>query len=152
MQNKITEHLITEKDTHRHLKKFTLFMEKNLTNKFLFCVLSGLKIKKEVIKLLKDTYIIPRNTNNNVILIVYRILFGPFWFLLDFGSFWFFWVLLGTVYINRGRPIDPTVNTPTVNTPTVIAPTVITPTVNITTGNPTCCVIARNSSAANRDG
>ena len=42
----------------------------------------------------------------------------------------------------RGRPIDPTVNTPT-----VIALTVITP-----TGNPTCCVIARNSSGANRDG
>ena len=41
-----------------------------------------------------------------------------------------------------GRPIDPTVNTPT-----VIALTVITP-----TGNPTCCVIARNSSGANRDG
>ena len=45
------------------------------------------------------------------------------------------------------RPIDPTVNTPT-----VIAPTVITPTVSTPTGNPTCCVIARNSSGANRDG
>ena len=47
-------------------------------------------------------------------------------------SFIFFW----------GRPIDSTVNTPT-----VIAPTVNTP-----TGNSTCCVIARNSSGANRDG
>ena len=69
--------------------------------------------------------------------------------------------------IKGGRPIDPTVNTPTViaptvNTPTVIAPTlntptvntpaVIAPTVNTPTGNPTCCVIARNSSGANRDG
>ena len=41
---------------------------------------------------------------------------------------------------------------PTDNTPTVIAPTVITPTVNTPTGNPTCCIIARNSSGANRDG
>ena len=47
---------------------------------------------------------------------------------------------------NRGRPIDPTVITPT-----VITPTVITPTVNTPTDNPTCCVIARNSSDANRD-
>ena len=101
MQNKITEHLITEKDAHRHLKKFTLFMEKNqLINSF-SVFFRVLKLKKEVIKLLKNTYIIPRNTNNNVILIVYRILFGPFWFLLDFGSFWFFLVLLGIVYINQ---------------------------------------------------
>ena len=56
-----------------------------------------------------------------------------------------------------GRPIDPTVNTPTVIAPTVNTPTVNTPTVNASTvdtptGNPTCCVIARNSSGANRDG
>ena len=71
------------------------------------------------------------------------------------------------VFSNGGRPIDPTVNTLTVIAPTVIAPTVITPTVitptvntqtvitptvNTPTGNPTCCVIARNSSGANRDG
>ena len=50
--------------------------------------------------------------------------------------------LVSVDYHFRGRPIDPT----------VITPTVITPTVNIPTGNPTCCVIARNSSGANREG
>ena len=52
----------------------------------------------------------------------------------------------------RGRPIDPTANTPTVIAPTVNTPTVIAPKVITPTGNPTCCVIARNSSGANRDG
>mgnify|MGYP003690813201 CR=1 FL=1 len=47
---------------------------------------------------------------------------------------------------SRNLPIDPTVNTPT-----VIA-TVIAPTVNSPKGNPSCCVIARNSSGSNRDG
>ena len=59
---------------------------------------------------------------------------------------WFWFFLCCNKFLHwgncRGRPIDPTVNTPT-----VIALTVITP-----TGNPTCCVIARNSSGANRDG
>ena len=66
-------------------------------------------------------------------------------------------LLYSGAWFRRGRPIDPTVNTPTVIVPTVIAPTVntptvIAPTVNTPTGNPTCCVIARNSSGANRDG